>query len=137
MRHAARFLLLACLLLALPMAAGAAGPASALPASNLLTSNPLPSFMVIGCPPPPMECDPGCSPDITCSRVYHACTFIRQKDNGMCVYSCTFTETCHDNAMCGDPDTTTDGTQRFRIGPFDPGACPGGDASIASYGEPD
>jgi hypothetical protein len=83
----------------------------------------------------PPDPDP-CVPSFSCSRVFNSCTYHHQKANGMCVYICAYTETCTD-VECGTGSTTSTGTQRYRIGPFVPGACPAGSPSIAEEGEPD
>jgi len=73
----------------------------------------------------------GCTPTYTnCgSRDYSGVNFVRQKDNGVCVYQCPYTQTCYDTS-CGLPDPITK-TGSFRVrstlGQYPMGGCPAAD----------
>jgi hypothetical protein len=132
MRRAVPFVLALGLLALLPIAAQAA-PANAQTATLDQLHG---AIFTAPSPLPPYEDPPGCDPVFSCNRVFNSCTYHHQKLNGMCVYICSYTETCTDIA-CGTGTTTTTGTQRYRIGPFVPGACPAGSTEIVEQGEPD
>lgn len=59
------------------------------------------------------------------AKTYGECTFIKQKDNGKCVYECPYTRTCTEITCEGSSQFTDYGTDRIRVGPYPPGACPG------------
>lgn len=90
----------------------------------------------VSCPEPPQICgDPECTPIFSnCSRVYTDILFIRQKDNGKCVYQCPYDETCTDIA-CGTGTETNSLSHRVRIGPYPVGQCPAADLSFCTDGE--
>lgn len=92
-------------------------------------------------PPTPARaaCDPNtCCPTYNCSRTYTAADFIRQKENGKCVYLCSYTETCTDTS-CGTGSYMTMGSFRVRFGPWANNYCePAPDPEvICPAGEPD
>jgi hypothetical protein len=75
------------------------------------------------CPLSQPDC---CVPDYSdCSRDYSGVNFVRQKDNGVCVYQCPYTQTCND-VSCGHAPITTTGSFRVRsqVGQYAMGACP-------------
>lgn len=132
MRRAVYFVLALALFAFLPATAHAAANAPA-PSLDRLHGAIFASCSAL---PPYEDPDPGCDPVLSCSRVFNSCTYHHQKLNGMCVYICAYTETCTDIG-CGTGSSTTTGTQRYRIGPFVPGACPAGSVEIVEQGEPD
>jgi hypothetical protein len=136
MRKAFRLALFGALLLALPLAAEEQKTAAA-SANELPTLSALAGAVLKSCPPAPQICteDPICTPSYSCDRTYDSISFIRQKDNGMCVYRCTYSESCHDTSTCHEPDTFNTGAHRVRIGPYDPGACPAADINFCTGGE--
>jgi hypothetical protein len=84
-------------------------------------------------------CDPNtCCPTYVCSRDYTSAEFIRQKENGKCVYLCSYTETCTDTS-CGQGSYTTTGSFRVRFGPWANNYCEPAPAPnvICPAGEPD
>jgi hypothetical protein len=83
----------------------------------------------------PMDC--ACIPVFQCSRLFSTCSFYKQKASGVCVYICNYVDTCVDTSLCYAEPTTTNGQQKFKIGPFPPDNCPFGDASFALTGTPE
>ena len=78
-----------------------------------------------GCVPTFDDCRP---------RDYSGVSFVRQKDNGVCVYQCPYTQKCYDTS-CGDPNPITlTGSFRVRseVGQYAMGACPAADPSFCS-----
>lgn len=84
--------------------------------------------IAMSCPPPPQICDdgPGCTPSFDdCDREITGVNFVRQKPNWVCVYQCTYTDTCYDS-VCDEPfPTVTSGGYRVRTEPIlPPASCP-------------
>lgn len=73
-----------------------------------------------------------CTPDYSdCSRDYSGVNFVRQKDNGVCVYQCPYTQTCNDTA-CNQPPIISYGSFRVRsaVGQYPMGGCPAADPNF-------
>jgi len=76
-----------------------------------------------------------CTPEYSdCSTTYSEPEFVRQKDNGVCVYACTSQTTCNDVNFCGGGPRVTNAFFRVRTGPVAPGAC--GTTSPSCSGSP-
>lgn len=114
--------LLALTVLALPAAAEEATLAT--PSLDLFAPDFAPRIGPI-CPLFAGPCPPECIPNFNnCTTEWdNPPTFKRQKDNGKCIYVCSFTKTCKDT-RCGEEDQVTFGTQRMRLGPYPMGQCP-------------
>ena len=118
-------------LLAVPLAAAA--PAKSSPAFKPLTLSPAAEAVFEAvCPEGWPDC---CVPSFDdCSTQYTSVSFVRQKDNGVCVYQCQDTVTCYDSTGCSPGHTTTFGSFRVRseVGQFPMGGCPAADISFCS-----
>ena len=113
-------------LLAVPLAADQ--PATSSPESCVLSLSPVATAeSKIICPQQFPDCE-NCFPNYVCSRQYDSVTFVRQKPNLVCVYSCDYTDTCTD-VSCGGGDLITSGTHRVRSEPneYPLGGCPPAD----------
>jgi len=98
------------------------------PATQPLTLSPLSQalFQAIACTQgvQPPDC---CIPSFDqCTTQYTGVSFVRQKDNGVCVYQCTDTVTCTDSTGCSPGQTVTPGSFRVRseVGQYPMGGCP-------------
>jgi hypothetical protein len=127
-RRACSLALLA-LALSVPFAAAQQTPAA--PANDLPLLSLLAGAQLRSCPPPPQICNPddGCIPDFSdCTTTITDISFVRLKDNGMCVYRCGTKEVCKDSNLCTTSTTTTFGGFRVRIGPY--AVCPAADLAF-------
>ena len=119
-------------LLAVPLAASQ--PAQPSSESSSLALNPVATAQVKSCPLNDPECEP-CFPEFTnCSRTYNSITFVNQKPNQVCVYVCSYTDTCYDVA-CNRPNPIiTNANHRVRSEPYEfpVGGCPAANISFCS-----
>jgi len=76
-----------------------------------------------------------CPASTTCgSKNYTGISFVKQKDNGKCIYECTYSVSCTTTDCTGDYPFTDSGAERWRIGPYPAGQCPAPDMSICGGG---
>jgi hypothetical protein len=77
----------------------------------------------------------GCPAYTTCGgKTYTGISFVKQKDNGKCVYACAYDVTCTTFDCYGEDTFTDPASERWRIGPYPPGQCPPPDISICGGG---
>jgi hypothetical protein len=136
MCRALRFVLVGALL-ALPLAAAepmSSSPDSSSAAPFALELSPMSTAQVKSCPINDPECQP-CIPIYSdCTRAYNSIAFVQQKPNQVCVYVCSYTDTCYDVACDRANPRITNGTFRVRSEPYEypVGGCPAADINFCT-----